>query len=145
MIDEHHPDLFLILGYLASPSRRTKLDIETHPRRRPTLEKEYYDLTGVRLVPDHINYYLWSEDTNKRGAQIRISFRMNDNIPPSLRQIVKTARFSNGYHNARINGNKFMKLLIKYGFRASNTQNETLIRSKILPVHTSEFDNGFNL
>jgi len=145
LIDEHHRDFFLILGYLASATRSTKLDIETHPRRQPNLEREYFDLTGQRLIPDDVNYYVWSPDTNKYGSQLRIYFHMNDNIPPSLQREVKTPRYSTGYHNARINGNEFVWDLIKYGFRARDTQNETLIRSKIPPTHINEFNTGFNL
>lgn len=145
MIDEHHRNFFLILGYLASPTRRTKLDIETHPRRQQNLERKYFDLTGQRLIPDDVNYYVWSPDTNKWGSQLRIYFRMNDNIPPPLQKEVLTPRYSTGYHNARINGNKFVWGLIKYGFIASDTQDETLIRSKIPPARISEFDDGFNL
>lgn len=145
MIDEHHRDFFLILGYLASPTRQTKLDIETHPRRQPNLEREYFDLTGNNLVPDDGNYYVWDEDANKWGSELRISFRKNDNIPQSLKAMVRTARFSSGYHNARINQNKFVWALIKYGFRTNDSQNESLIKSKIPPIRIDEFNTGFNL
>lgn len=145
MIDEHHRDFFLILGYLTAIERRTKLDIETHPNRQPNLEREYRNLTGTNLVEDNVNYYVWAPNTNKWGSELRIYFRKNANIPSSLDAMVVTPRFAGNYHNARINGNNFVWKLIKYGFRASNTQDANLIRSKIPQNHMTDFDNGLNL
>jgi hypothetical protein len=145
MMDDHHTDFFLILGYLASPERRTKLDIETHPKRQRRLEREYFGLTGVRLVPDDVNYYVWSPNVNKWGSELRIYFRKNNNIPPSLEAMAVAPRFSSNYHNARINNNDFVWKLIEYGFRAKDTQNVNLIRSKIPQNRMGEFDTGLNL
>ena len=145
MIDESNSDFFLILGYLASIERRTKLDIETHPRRRQKLELRYNRLTGTALVQDDKNYYVWSPDVNKWGSELRIYFRKNENIPASLNKMVVTPRFSSGYHNARINRNRFVWKLIEYGFRAKDTQDIDLIRSKIPKERIAEFDAGLKL
>lgn len=72
MVNKYHVDFFTILGYLASDERATKLDIETHPNQQQILEQRYGRLTGMRLVQDDINYYVWSEDANKWGSELRI-------------------------------------------------------------------------
>lgn len=145
MIDKTDSDFFLILGYLASIERRTKLDIETHPDKRQILERRYNRLTGTTLVPDDINYYVWSPSVNKWGSELRIYFRKNENIPTSLSKMVVRPRFSSGYHNARINNNYFVWELIEYGFRAKDTQDIGLIRSKIPKKRIAEFNAGLNL
>ena len=144
MIDECHPDFYKVLGYLASPVRQTKLDIETHPRRKASLEKEYFALTREKLVTG-TNYILLPQESNKWGCELRIYFRKNGNIPPSLDAMVVTPRFSTGYHNARINGNDFIWKLIEFGFRATNVQNADLIRSKVSQKRVAQFDDGLLL
>jgi hypothetical protein len=145
MIDESHTDFFLILGYLASIERRTKLDIETHPERRQRLEQKYYRLTGATLFPDNVNYYVWLPDVNKWGSELRIYFCKNDSIPQALNAMVVRPRFSANYHNARVNSNEFVWKLIAYGFRARDTQDINLIRSNIPQNRMAEFNAGTNL
>jgi hypothetical protein len=145
MIDENHPDFFRILGYLASNSRHTKLDIETIPQFQNSVEKEYENLTGMKLLQDDHNYYVWPAGTNKWAPELRIYFIKNDSIPPSLSTIVRSARFESGEYNARINNNEFVWKLIKYGFRIGDTQDTSLIESKVPSIKLNDFKNGLKL
>jgi hypothetical protein len=145
MIDENDTDFFTVLGYLAAPSRITKLDIETHPDNRATIETKYVNLAGVRLIKDDVNYYVWKPGVNKWGSELRIYFRKNNKIPVKLESMVVSPRFPNSQFNARINNNDFVWLLIRYGFRAANLQDENLIRTKIENPRMGEFNGGLNL
>ncbi len=145
MIDEGHKDFFIVLGYLTAPSRMTKLDIETHPDNRTKLEARYRDLAGVLLIEDNMNYYVWNPGVNKWGSELRIYFRRNDNIPMDLQSMVVSPRFQNNQFNARINNNDFVWLLIEYGFRAADSQDEAQIRSRIPAAHNGEFEHGYGL
>jgi hypothetical protein len=145
MIDERHKDFFKVLGYLTTPSRITKLDIETHPYNRADLEARYLNLAGVPLIEDSVNYYVWGHGVNKWGSELRIYFRRNNNIPKDLESMVVSPRFPNSPFNARINNNDFVWLLIKYGFRATNSQDDAQIRSRIPLPHNKEFELGYGL
>lgn len=144
MINQYHKDFFIVLGYLAAPARITKLDIETHPNNKITVESRYKSLAGEQLVEDDVNYYVWDPSVNKWGSELRIYFRKNSNIHADLQSMVVSPRFAGNKYNARINSNDFVWLLIKYGFRASNSQDENLIRTKIPSVRIGEFDLGYN-
>jgi len=138
-------EFFEILGYLASPLRNTKLDIETHPRRRRTLESQYELLTGDQLQEDNVNYYIWDHTTNKWGAELRIYFNGNlTTMPTILSDFRRTSRPGNGYDN-RINRNDLIWELITCGFRVGNGQNDSLIRSDVPEEYMEVFENGFNI
>lgn len=145
MINESHKDFFLVLGYLAAPSRITKLDIETHPNKKAEVEGEYMKFSQTQLIEDNVNYYVWEPNTNKWGSELRIYFYENINIPVDLEKMVVSNRFANSRYNARINNNEFVWLLIKYGFKASDSQDGSLIKSKISSSNISQFDQGYKL
>ena len=145
MINESHPNFFLVVGYLASPSRMTKLDIETHPNNQARVERQYMNLAQIQLIEDNANYYVWETSTNKWGAELRIYFNKNSNIPVDLEHMAVSPRFEDNRYNARINNNDFVWLLIKYGFQASDSQDEVRIRSKIPSANISQFDQGYEL
>ncbi|MHB1492794.1 MAG: hypothetical protein ACYCSG_00120 [Thermoplasmataceae archaeon] len=145
MIYEHDPEFYRVLGYLASPVRKTKLDIETHPNKAHDVESRYKSYSGNALVKDDRNYFVWSPEKNKWGSELRIYFVKNSNIPTSLSNMVVNARFPGGKYNARVNSNDFVWLLIKYGFLTGDGQNDSRIRAKIPSSHQQEFDNGYAL
>lgn len=138
-------EFFEILGYLSSPHRNTKLDIETHPRRRASLEQQYQLLTGDELQEDNANFYIWDEDVNKWGAELRIYFSGNIAVMPThLSNLRVNSRPDDGYGN-RINNKDLVWDLISHGFRVSNGQDETLIRSHVPDIFIDDFENGFNI
>lgn len=145
MIDDNHPDFFEILGYLAASKRLSKIDIETHPDSQNSVETTYSRLSGENLIKDGVNYYVWDQDTNKWGAELRVYFRSDNDIPTTISSMVRSTRFAQGDHNARINDNDFIWSLIKYGFRASNVQDGNRIRSRVPISHINEFVKGLNI
>jgi hypothetical protein len=144
MLDDSQADFFVVLGYLASNERQTKLDIETHPNQQVRIEYRYHTLTGISLVPS-ANYYVWSADANKWGSELRIYFHMNDNIPQQLNRLVVSSRFQNSYHNARINDNDFVWKLIEYGFRVEDNQDVSRIATRIPNHRQADFRRGLVL
>ncbi len=145
MINEYHRDFYVVLGYLTSPVRITKLDIETRPNGRTKVESQYLYLSGEPLVEDDVNYYVWGSHVNKWGSELRVYFNKNSNIPQDLDNITVTPRFPGHKYNARVNGNEFVWSLIKYGFKAKDNQDENLIRTKVPPSRISQFDQGYKL
>ena len=138
-------EFFGIVGYLASQIRSTKLDIETHPNGRENLESRYNTLAGEILQEDNINYYVWDEDTNKWGAELRIYFNGNlETMPAQLASMRVSSRPRSG-HNNRVNNNDFIWRLIEYGFKASDEQDYVQIRIHIPNEFIVDFENGFNI
>ncbi len=136
-------EFFECLGYLASPQRETKLDAEVPEKARERFEKRYYNLTGVRPIPDNHNYYILHPDADKWGVELRIYFIANDNVPRPLNRMKVTPRPGTKY-NDRINDNKFIWKLIEYGFRLGDSQDLNLIRSKVPPQYMTDFNKGLN-
>jgi hypothetical protein len=137
---------FKCLGYLASPSRQTKLDVELRPEQRSKFESRYENITGIIPIPDNINYYLLQQNADKWGVELRIYFVRNENIPDELDTMVVSPRPDQGY-NARINNNNnnFIWQLIEYGFRLGNSQDINLIKQKVPLYYRTDFVDGFNL
>lgn len=138
-------EFFRILGYLSSPKRATKLDIETHPRRRQSLERRYSQATGQIPVVDNANYYVWEPSTNKWGAELRIYFNGNrSTMPAALQEIRVAPRPGFGYEH-RVNNNDFVWDLIDYGFLLGDRQNFNRIRDQVPEEFRSDFEDGFGI
>ena len=135
-------EFFEILGYLASPSRNTKLDVETHPRSQQPFESKYSNLAKINPIPDHHNYYVWDHNTNKWGSEMRIYFNGNrGNIPQELFNISVSPRPGFCY-DFRVNINKFIWKLIEYWFLLGDTQNGARIRQRVLQQYLTDFTRG---
>ncbi|MFA5423323.1 MAG: hypothetical protein WC374_05645 [Phycisphaerae bacterium] len=137
-------EFFEILGYLSSPARNTKLDVETHPRRRASFETEFEQLTGIRPEVDNHNYYVWDEEANKWGTELRIYFNNSENASAALRNMIVSPRPNFGY-NARINNNSFVWRLIEYGFLLRDGQDSNRVRQLVPTEYTNVFERGYNL
>lgn len=138
-------EFFMILGYLASPQRATKLDIETHPRRRQSLEHRYSQATGQVPVVDNSNYYVWEPSTNKWGAELRIYFNGNlSTMPSALQEMRVASRPGFGYEH-RINNNDFIWDLIDYGFLLGDGQNLNRISDQVPEELRSDFEDGLGI
>lgn len=111
-------EFFEALGYLASPDRECKLDVELPSAKEQSFKDKYATLSGATASVDQHNFYLWPEGSNKWGVELRIYFRADnmENIPSAIRDMVVSARFPNSAHNCRINNNKFIWELIRYAF-----------------------------
>ena len=139
-IDSNHPDFFVIVGYLASPVRYAKIDIESAERSRTSVEARYSRLSGMLLVPGQ-NYYLWPPQTNKWGSELRVYFDSNQNIPQTLSSNVQSPY----YDKSRISDNIFVWSLIQYGFIASNVQIPGRIQSRIPLNKVPDYTKGYFL
>lgn len=138
-------EFFMILGYLASPQRATKLDIETHPRRRQSLERRYSQATGQVPVVDNSNYYVWEPGANKWGAELRIYFNGNlSTMPSALQEMRVSSRPGFGYEH-RINNNDFIWDLIDYGFLLGDGQNLNRISDQVPEEFRSDFEDGLGI
>lgn len=144
MMNKFHKDFFIILGYLSSPIRITKLDIETALNTQSSVQSKYQKLAGSQLIIGN-NFYHWPVGTNKWGSELRIYFNSNRNIPASLAAMVVKPRFSQGKYNARINNNDFVWDLIEFGFTATDTQNSNRISSMVPIQKMNDYKAGFNL
>lgn len=138
-------EFFEIVGYLTSPVRNTKLDVETHPRTRQKFENNYFQRTGEVPIEDNVNYYIWDETTDKWGSEMRLYFNGNlSTMPTLLREIRVSSRPGSGYDH-RVNNNEFVWRLIDHGFLLGNGQNTTRIRARVPEEHQSDFESGFNI
>jgi hypothetical protein len=144
VLDDGHPDFFIIVGYLVSPKRRTKLDIETPIKNRTETEARYLQLSG-EILNQGTNYIVLQPGANKWSSELRIYFIKNQNIPIALSNHVVPARFQNGLYNARVNDNNFIWDLIRYGFEASDRQNPRRIQSLIPLAKIPDYTKGYNL
>ena len=142
-MDEY--DFFEVLGYLTNPNKQCKLDAEMHPNVRDGFESRYVELTGIVPQPDNRNYYIWSEDANKWGLELRVYFYADsDNIPLTISSKVVTSR-PGMIQNRRINGNDLIWHLIEYGFLLSDTQDEDRIRNMVPNQFIDDFNRGYQI
>ena len=144
MINKSHNDFFIVLGYLSSPIRNTKLDIETALSTQASVQSKYLILSGNQLNLGK-NFYQWPSGTNKWGSELRIYFNSNSNIPLSLKSMVVRPRYNPGNYNARVNNNGFVWDLIEYGFTASDSQSVMRISSRVPQSRLNEFNAGLKL
>jgi len=142
-MDDH--EFFEVLGYLTNPNKQCKLDAEMHPNARDGFESRYTRLTGIVPQPDNRNYYIWSEDANKWGVELRVYFCANsNNIPLAIRGMVVTSRPGTIY-NQRINNNDLIWRFIDYGFLLGDTQVEDRIRNRVPDQFLDDFNSGYQI
>ncbi len=142
----NNQDFFVCLGYLANPQRITRLDVELPERKRRSFEGRYENITGTIPIPDNNNYYVWSDDKNKWGIEMRLYFIQNDNIPDPLRDLAVSSTYGRPeyiQYNARINNNDFIWRLIEHGVRLGNRQDLNRIRNTVPKEFLENFENGF--
>jgi hypothetical protein len=140
-------EFFEALGYLASPNRICKLDVELPATKEQAFKAKYAGLSGLVSNVDQHNFYLWPKGTNKWSIELRIYFSADNrnNIPIAIRDMVVSPRFSKSAHNRRINNNKFIWELIKYGFLLRDNQEADRIRNRVPDRFLPDFERGFSL
>ena len=140
-------EFFECLGYLAAPQRHTRIDVELPERSREGFENRYEQITGERPIQDGRFYYVWSDDANKWGVEMRLYFIENQNIPPCLINMRRSSTYYRDeykQYNARINNNEFIWQLIEYGFGLGDSQDLNLIRSRVPSQYISDFNRGLS-
>ena len=122
------------------------------------IKEEYYDCIYKESLQDGVSYYPNQEcypitqgetssgNIMKQGMQFRIYFNNIENCPPILVSFIGEG---NGTYVKRINKGKFIeKIIEKYGFRFGHSQDEKLIRKKVLQYHPQYmdiFEEGYSL
>jgi hypothetical protein len=115
-----------------------RIEAEVHPRTSQNFENQYQEITGQHISPDDDIYYLWNEDANKYGTELRIYFFVDNpnSIPQILYEenLIKTCnRPHSNYErfNYRINNNDLIWELFRYGFVLGENQDIERIRRRI--------------
>lgn len=117
-VENNH--LFLIATYLAKPAANTEIHAEIPLRYRDDFETNYARATGNFELPPDTNqhpYYVWPEETDKRGRQLRIYFTAVSPQPPLIPDLnpVYGQWFAQQYRY-RINHTNLVMQLFKCGF-----------------------------
>lgn len=133
-------------GYLSNPFRRARIDVELHPRKEQEFRDSYLSLTGVmlRATTEEPSFVVLKESADKRGIQQRIYFYGDqDFMPERMDKITERKTGTKGYW--RINSQRFVSELFRYGFLiGNNAERESVIRKKVPKKYMADFDIGFN-
>ena len=104
-------------GYLSSPFRRTVIHAEIHPSKEKEFREHYFKLTKepILLTGKASPFYVWDDDVNKYGKQLRVYF---DGSIGSTPKAPNPFRITKGRKagGLRINGNEFVFNLFQVGF-----------------------------
>lgn len=145
-------EFYLSVGYLASPERKTNIEVEMPVKRQRTFIPQYATWTNNYPLPSQTNtapYYVWKEGTNKYGLEIRAYFISNTNMPNCLENLLEPRKTQNrpGYENweRRISQNKYIIPLLEAGFVLGQVQDATRIRDLVPNEFLDDFDAGFNI
>lgn len=149
MIDQ---ELYLSIGYLASPTRKTNIEVEMPAERQQSFIKQYADWSNNYPLPIRANmapYYVWEQGVNKYGLENRAYFVSNNNLPNCLEKILEPRKIQNrpGYENweRRISNNNYIIRLFQAGFILGPQQDPLRIRDLVPLEYLNEFNAGFAL
>lgn len=149
MIDK---DFYWSAGYLASPRRSTNIEVEMHPKRQGRFITDYAKWTHNHRLPSLTNvapYYVYKEDANKYGLQMRVYFNSDSNIPDCLNDLLepKQTLSRHGYDNwnRRISRTHYVTRLLEVGFVLGTIQKIERIKGFIPSEFIDYFEAGFNL
>ena len=117
-----------------------------HPRKEAAFRNEYFELTGEPLLLDGKShpFYIWGDDVNKYGIQLRVYFRGdNDSTPDELGKVpVRPGRTAG---TLRINSGKFVRALFEAGFLLGKTTEPVNIKANVPRRFIRNFNRGFNM
>lgn len=112
-----HPLFWQWAGYLSNPIRGTDIHAEIHPSKEKEFREKYFELTRepILLPGDSTPFYVWKENVNKYGKQLRVYFNGNAETLPETLELF---RITNGRTEGglRINSNEFVLNLFSIGF-----------------------------
>jgi hypothetical protein len=145
-------EFYEMIGYLASPTRQTNIEVEMPERRQPKFISEYaLWTTGYPLPTDDSTapYYVWPGDADKYGLEIRAYFISNENMPNLLDAMLEPRKRQNrpGYENweRRISRKEHIVPLLKHGFILGINQQVARIISFIPAQFMGDFNRGLSL
>lgn len=120
-----HPELsddklFEIATYLARPEVRADIHAELPLRHQIDFETEYREATNDYPLPSDNKkepYYIWPEDTNKQGRELRIYCLRIPPEPPAIQELyVDKGKWPAKSNSWRINHSNLVMQLCECGF-----------------------------
>jgi len=111
-------EFYLSVGYLASPERKTNIEVEMPEGRQPKFILQYAYWTNNYPLPlqtDTAPYYVWKEGANKYGLEIRAYFVSNSNMPDCLEELLEP-RKSRIVLVTRIGKEELVKIIILFNY-----------------------------
>ncbi len=136
------------VGYLSNPIRSTDIHAEMHVDKEHEFREVYLKLSGepISYPGKSRPFYVWKEDANKYGKQLRVYFKGQHKAFPEKNNLFNvTPGRSAGV--LRINSNKFVSALFSVGFLLGENTNpsQEIIKSKVPSKFMSDFQRGFNM
>jgi len=145
-------EFYIIVGYLANPSRNTNIEVELPQTRLAKFINEYASMTNNFPLPSNINtapLYVWGHGANKYGLEIRVYFSSNENMPQILATALEPRGLQNrpGYNNwnRRISKIRNIFPLLEAGFVLGVVQDVTRISALVPQQFINDFNYGFAL
>lgn len=112
--------LYTVATYLAQPDVRAELHAELPERHRAQFETEYAEATREHPLPTEQrggSYYVWGDDTNKFGRELRIYFVRVAPEPPLIRGLYTDhGKWHGRSDRYRINHSDLVMQLFECGF-----------------------------
>ena len=113
-------DLYAVATYLAQPEVQAEFHAELPERHRAQFEAEYAEATKGHALPveqQHGPYYVWPNDANKYGRELRIYFVRVAPEPPLVRELYTDhGKWYGRADRYRINHSDLVMQLLNCGF-----------------------------
>lgn len=137
-------DLYAVAMYLARDAAHTEIHAELPARHRAQFEKEYDEATNGYSIPVPAGsvsgpYYIWSDDANKQGRELRIYFMPGAPEPPIIGTLTDHGKrwYARGKQR-RINHSNLVMQLFVCGFVLGREQD----RDRIMEFMSRRFPEG---
>lgn len=129
-----------VLGYLANPVVKARLEIQVRPDGQNKFEQDYRQDTGVAPPsPGSSGYSVLSPSSDKQGPQMRIYLSPTGKTPEHLSPLIR-----NGHHRQkRISRNELVKAMLKRGFLIGSPSLERILPN-IPSSEIADFGRGFD-
>ena len=122
-------DLYEVATYLGRTDVETEIHAEMPQRARTDFEERYSELTESYPLPASVKtgpFYIWPENTNKYGMELRIYFRDSPPTPPVMRQLfTDQGKWFARREKYRINHTNLVFQLLECGFLLGDNSENT--------------------
>lgn len=125
-------ELYEVATYLMRPEVHTDIHAELHPNAVAGFRQQYTELTNGEALPNATDaepFYVWPENVNKYGRQLRIYFRNVAPVPPVMRRLyTDQGKWYARRESYRVNHSNLVLQLFGCGFLlGDNSGNEDRI------------------
>ena len=127
-------ELYEVATYLMRPEVQTDIHAEMHPHKVDEFRGQYNLLTRGANLPANTNarpFYVWPENVNKYGMELRIYFRNTAPVPPVMERLyTDQGKWYAKRESYRVNHSNLVLQLFECGFLLGlNDINEERIRA----------------